>query len=131
MKKIVISVLVMLNITFAGTDSDIDNFSRLSKSKQDEIIQKDFKILDELVSEMTGIIANIDEVRAKIANLKARNKNIGCDTVELLNGDITEFKRQLSTIQNKNSVEYKKLNEKYIRSKELYNLMSCEKKGNR
>jgi len=107
MKKIIISLLVITNIMLANSDGGFDNFSTLSKSEQDKIIQKDFKILDELMGQLTSIIANIDETKKRISDLKGKNRAKLCGTAELLKGDILELKRKLSLLHNKNSKEYK------------------------
>lgn len=127
MKKIIISLLVIVNI-LASSDGGFDNFSTLSKSEQDKIIQKDFKILDALMGQLTGIIANIDDTRKRIADLKNKNRDKLCDTAESLNGDISELSRQLSKIHDKKSEQYKRVYKEYLDTKAFYSSILCEEK---
>ena len=127
MQKIIISMIVIVNITFAS-DGGFDNFSTLSKSEQDKIIQKDFKILDKLMGQLTGIIANVDETRKRIADLKGKNRKKLCNKALTLNGDIAELERQLSLIHDKKSKEYKKVHKEYLNTKDFYNSIICEEK---
>lgn len=127
MQKIIISLLVIVNVVLAS-DGGFDKFSTLSKSEQDKIIQKDFKILDEMMGQLTGIIANIDETRKRIANLKGKNREQLCDKALTLNGDISELKRQLSKIHDKKSIEYKNVHTEYLNTQNFYNSILCEDK---
>lgn len=128
MQKILISLLLIANITLANSEGGFDSFSTLSKSEQDKIIQKDFKILDAMMGQLTSIIANIDDTRKRITNLKGKNRAKLCDTAETLNGDIAELERQLSLIHDKNSDKYKKVHKEYVNTKSFYNSILCEEK---
>ena len=128
MKKIIISLLVIANIVLANSDGGFDNFSTLSKSEQDKIIQKDFKILDELMGQLAGIISHIDDTRKRIADLKGKNREKLCNKALTLSGDIAELERQLSLIHNKKSNEYKNVHQEYLNTKNFYNSILCEEK---
>jgi len=128
MQKIIISLLVISNIALAQSNSSIDNFSRLSTSEQDKIIQKDFKVLDELISQLTSITKNIDETIKEISKLRGKNREKLCNKAESLNGDIVELERRLSLISHKNSNQYKMVHKEYLNTKVFYNSIRCKDK---
>lgn len=128
MKKTIICLLTIVSLSFAETGGGIDGFSSLSQAEQDKIIQKDFKILDVMMTQLKSISAYIDKTKKEIIALKKKNNPKACQLSNHIEGDISELTRQLSQIHNKKSTEYKNVHQKYIETKNFHDSIICEEK---
>jgi len=129
MKKTIICLLTIANLSFADkTGSGIDGFSSLPQNEQDKIIQKDFIILDEMMSELRSINTDINKTKLEIVALKKKNNPKVCQMAFLLKGDISELTQQLSKIHNKKSTEYENVYKKYIETKNFHSSIICKEK---